>query len=80
MEFGEVILREVAADDPENRRVIFDPIPRVQGIEASADPLFDPRADLYLLSGRRRRAADQDAEKSESLVTTDHLIIYPSFI
>jgi catalase len=66
VEFGEVILREVAVDDPENRRVIFDPIPRVQGIEASADPLFDPRADLYLLSGRRRRAADQDARKAKA--------------
>ena len=38
------------------RRIIFDPIPRVEGIDASADPLFQPRADLYLLSGRRRRA------------------------
>jgi catalase len=38
------------------RRIIFDPIPRVDGIDASADPLFQPRADLYLLSGRRRRA------------------------
>jgi hypothetical protein len=35
----------------------FDPIPRVDGIEASADPLFEPRANIYLMSGRRRRAA-----------------------
>ena len=27
------------------------------GIEASADPLFEPRANIYLMSGRRRRAA-----------------------
>jgi len=32
-----------------------DPIPRVDGIEASADPLFEPRANIYLMSGRRRR-------------------------
>jgi catalase len=66
VEFGEVILTAVAADDPENRRTIFDPIPRVAGIEASADPLFDPRADLYLLSGRRRRAADQARVKAQA--------------
>jgi catalase len=31
----------------------------VDGIEASADPLFEPRANVYLMSGRRRRAAEQ---------------------
>ena len=43
--------------EPEMRKVIFDPIPRVDGIDPSDDPLFDVRAALYLLSGRRRRAA-----------------------
>ena len=66
VEFGELILTEVAAEDSENRRVIFDPIPRVDGIEASADPLFNPRADLYLLSGRRRRAADEQKNKAKA--------------
>ena len=57
--FGAIVLNALVADrDAERRRIIFDPIPRVDGIEASADPLFKPRADLYLLSGRRRRAAD----------------------
>lgn len=46
----------VPENEAEQRRIIFDPIPRVEGIEASADPLFQPRADVYLLSGRRRRA------------------------
>jgi hypothetical protein len=32
---------------------------RVDGIEASADPLFEPRANVYLMSGRRRRAAGE---------------------
>lgn len=58
--FGALVLNAlVAASDAEQRRIIFDPIPRVDGIEASADPLFQPRADLYLLSGRRRRAAGE---------------------
>jgi hypothetical protein len=49
---------EIAANNAgEQQRVIFDPIPRVDGIEASADPLFEPRANIYLMSGRRRRAA-----------------------
>lgn len=55
-------MQELVADnEAEQRHIIFDPIPRVDGIEPSADPLFQPRADLYLLSGRRRRAADSTA-------------------
>jgi catalase len=65
--FGEVVLQKVAADsEVEERHIIFDPIPRVDGIEPSADPLFQPRADLYLLSGRRRRAADQPATRAKA--------------
>ncbi len=41
----------------EQQHIIFDPIPRVDGIEPSADPLLELRAAIYLLSGRRRRAA-----------------------
>jgi len=36
----------------EQQRLIFDPIPRTDGIEASADPLFEPRANIYLMTGR----------------------------
>ena len=58
VEFGTIALTSViAAEDAEARKIIFDPIPRVDGIETSADPLFNRRADVYLLSGRRRRAA-----------------------
>jgi catalase len=58
---GTITLTErVPDDDAEGRRIIFDPIPRVEGIEPSADPLLEPRADAYVLSGKRRRA--QDAE------------------
>jgi catalase len=44
-------------EEPENKRVIFDPIPRVDGLEPSEDPLLELRAAIYLISGRRRRAA-----------------------
>ena len=58
--FGEISLREIAPNNAgEQQHIIFDPIPRVDGIEASADPLFEPRANIYLMSGRRRRAAGE---------------------
>ena len=58
--FGEISLREIAPNNAsEQQHIIFDPIPRVDGIEASADPLFEPRANIYLISGRRRRAAGE---------------------
>jgi catalase len=41
----------------EQKHIIFDPIPRVDGIEPSDDPLLELRAAIYLISGRRRRAA-----------------------
>jgi catalase len=44
----------------EQKHIIFDPIPRVDGIEPSADPLLELRAAIYLLSGRRRRAAKME--------------------
>jgi len=56
--FGELALTAIAANNAsEQQHIIFDPIPRVDGIAASADPLFEPRANIYLMSGRRRRAA-----------------------
>jgi catalase len=58
--FGEISLHEITPNNAtEQRHIIFDPIPRVDGIEASADPLFEPRANIYLMSGRRRRAAGE---------------------
>jgi catalase len=58
--FGEISLREIVPNNAgAQQQIIFDPIPRVDGIEASADPLFEPRANIYLMSGRRRRAAEQ---------------------
>jgi catalase len=60
VELGRIKLdKPVAADEEEaqQRRIIFDPIPRVDGIEPSADPLLELRAAVYLISGRRRRGA-----------------------
>lgn len=56
--FGTITLT-ARADDlaPERRKIIFDPIPRIDGIETSGDPLSEVRSEIYLLSGRRRRAA-----------------------
>jgi catalase len=57
--FGTIALTAKAPDDDEHRRIIFDPIPRVDGIEPSGDPLLELRAAIYLISGRRRRQAIQ---------------------
>lgn len=51
----------VPNDAEEQQRTIFDPIPRVDGIEPSDDPLLELRAAVYLISGRRRRAAPATA-------------------
>lgn len=57
VEFGVVEFRSVFVNtDAEQQHIIFDPIPRVDGIEPSGDPLLEPRAAIYLASGRRRRA------------------------
>ena len=57
LELGGLELTEEAVDSAgEGQRVIYDPFPRVQGIEASDDPLNELRAAVYIISGRRRRA------------------------
>jgi len=60
--FGTIALTErVPEGEIQQRNIIFDPIPRVDGIEASADPLLELRAAVYLISGRRRRQAARTA-------------------
>ncbi|MBB5066530.1 catalase family peroxidase [Granulicella mallensis] len=57
VELGTIALTAPVADDAhEQQRIIFDPIPRVDGIEPSDDPLLELRAAVYLISGRRRRS------------------------
>ena len=61
--FGSITLAAHVDDQvPERRKIIFDPLPRVEGIDA-CDPLTQVRADIYLLSGRRRRGALGDGAK-----------------
>jgi catalase len=56
VDFGRIVLTKIAADNAhQQKQIIFDPIPRVDGIEPSDDPLLELRAAVYLLSGRRRR-------------------------
>jgi catalase len=47
----------VGENETEQKHIIFDPIPRLDGIEPSSDPLLELRAAIYLVSGRRRRSA-----------------------
>jgi catalase len=58
--FGRILLTNPVSDiTREQKKIIFDPIPRVDGIEPSDDPLLELRAAVYLLSGRRRRQAPE---------------------
>lgn len=57
VELGILKLTDLEPADAElQKKIIFDPIARVDGIEASNDPLLDIRAAVYLISGRERRA------------------------
>jgi catalase len=59
-ELGTLTLTKPVEDNAhEQKHIIFDPIPRVDGIDPSADPLIELRAAVYLISGRRRRAVTQ---------------------
>jgi len=58
IDFGTLTLTEIEDHSkPDLRKIIFDPIPRVDGLDPTDDPLFEVRSALYLASGRRRRAA-----------------------
>jgi len=62
LELGLLSFTEPILDEAhEQKQIIFDPIPRVDGIDPSEDPLLELRAAVYLLSGRRRRAAPDPA-------------------
>jgi catalase len=59
-ELGTLELNALVPDEAhEQKQIIFDPIPRVDGIEPSDDPLLELRAAVYLMSGRRRRSAPE---------------------
>lgn len=58
----------------QQKHIIFDPIPRVDGVEPSDDPLLEVRASIYLISGKQRRAdksgATVSAEPKETVKAT----------
>ncbi|MFC6645832.1 catalase family peroxidase [Granulicella cerasi] len=58
VELGTLTLTAPVADtEAQQKQIIFDPIPRTDGIEPSDDPLLELRAAIYLMSGRKRRQA-----------------------
>jgi len=60
MEVGRMVMTEFHDDDAATQKhIIFDPIPRVVGIEPSNDPLLELRAAIYLMSGLRRRETEE---------------------
>jgi catalase len=62
--FGTITLTARVDDQTaERRKIIFDPDPRIDGIGSSGDPLTQARADVYIVSGRRRRAALGDDKR-----------------
>jgi catalase len=58
MEFGMLtVIKRIDELAPENRKIVFDPVPRIDGIDSAGDPLTEIRSEIYLMSGRRRRTA-----------------------
>jgi catalase len=66
IDFGLIELTAKAPDDEAHQRIIYDPIPRIDGIEPSDDPLLELRAAIYLISGRRRRHATEPHAASQT--------------
>jgi catalase len=60
LDLGKIVLTSLVPDNAhEEKHIIFDPIPRLDGIAPSDDPLLELRAAIYLISGRRRRQAPE---------------------
>lgn len=71
VKLGTIKIQEVVEESEsraEQQKIIFDPIPRVDGIEPSDDPLLDMRAAVYLVSGKERRAAPSTAQGDRDAV------------
>ena len=72
-DLGRIVLTAPVSDSgPSQKQIIFDPIPRVDGIDPSEDPHLELRSAIYLLSGRRRRGARQ-ATRTEIVASMDGL-------
>lgn len=61
VELGEIRVEQSKGEEEslrEQKGIIFDPVPRVEGVRSSKDPLLDVRANVYLISGKQRREAE----------------------
>lgn len=70
VELGTLSIEETLDEEQsraQQKRIIFDPIPRVEGVEASDDPLLEVRANVYLASGQQRRSAQGGDAVQEDL-------------
>jgi catalase len=73
VELGVIKVEKTLSDEESlilEKHIIFDPIPRVDGVEPSDDPLLEVRANVYLISGKQRRVAEEPA-KADDVVLTD---------
>ncbi|KAF1934178.1 catalase domain-containing protein [Didymella exigua CBS 183.55] len=77
VELGRLMVERTLSEEEsraKQKQIIFDPIPRVEGVEASDDPLLEVRASIYLISGKQRRAdkggdaVDADPKKAVKAV------------
>lgn len=60
VELGTLELKEMLDEQTSletQKKVIYDPIPRIEGVEPADDPMLEMRAAVYLLSGKQRREA-----------------------
>ena len=60
VEFGTLTITERVDElAPERRKIIFDPVPRVDGIDSAGDPLTEVRSEIYLLRKETRNEMDR---------------------
>jgi catalase len=72
VELGTIRIEKMVSGDEslkEQRKIIFDPIPRVEGVEPSDDPLLEVRASVYLIAGRQRREAGEPPKAQDAVST-----------
>jgi catalase len=72
VELGMIEVEKALSDEEslkEQKQIIFNPIPRVEGVEPSDDPLLEMRASVYLISGKQRRAAEEPAKAGDVALT-----------
>jgi catalase len=73
VELGTIRIEKTMRDEESlkgQKQIIFDPIPRVDGLEPSDDPLLEVRATIYLISGKQRRSTEEPA-KADDVAPTD---------